>query len=409
MSSGAQECDTLPLQMSRTLPALWFLCAAASCSGPAVSGGLPATPEADAAVVAPCGSSGVSKGPWSLHVDGTSAVVRWEACRQGSPAKLTFQPETGGDPRSVESAEAAFVVTRTTAAPLDPKATPDFAGTWYMHEAALGGLAPSTCYRYQLTADASLTGRFCTARASGEALRFMAIGDTNPALGHTAGTLKYALAKNPDFVLHGGDIQYYASTLETWASWFPIMNPMLRQGAFLPAIGNHESENAAEYTEYSTRFFGGAGFDGDSGYYRFESAGVWFFSVDTEDPVTADSPQGKWLTASLSDAMTKPGFRFSVVFFHKPLVTCGDTGDAPVARAQLEPLFISSHVALVLQAHMHGYERFAFSGITYVTTAGGGGLIVEPDKNIARAYCDKRGASGNFYHATLFELGAPAR
>jgi hypothetical protein len=361
---------------------------------------------AEAGIVIPCGASGVSKGPWSLHVDGSSAIVRWEACRQGASNGVSFAPETGGPPRGVDATESAFVVTKTTAAPLDPKATPDFAGTWYMHEASLTGLSPGTCYTYQLSADSALAGRLCTARAPGDPIRFMAIGDTNPALGHTAGTLKYALAKKPDFVIHGGDIQYYASTLETWALWFPIMNPMLRQGAFFPAIGNHELETPAEYAEYSTRFFGGAGFDGATEHYRFESGGVWFFSVDTQDPITLESPQGQWLTASLADAATKPGFRFSVVFFHKPLVTCGDTSDDPVARAQLEPIFIKNRVTLVLQAHMHGYERFTFPGITYVTTGGGGGIIVEPDKNLARDYCGSRVASGNYHHATVFDLAA---
>ena len=40
-------------------------------------------------------------------------------------------------------------------------------------------------------------------------------------------------------------------------------------------------------------------------------------------------------------------------------------------------------VPLVLQAHMHGYERFEYNGITYVTTAGGGGNIVDVNQNVA--------------------------
>jgi hypothetical protein len=202
----------------------------------------------------------------------------------------------------------------------------------------------------------------------------MAIGDTNPALGSTAGTLSHVLPEKPEFILHGGDIQYYESRIETWASWFPVMQPMLSQGAFFPAIGNHENEQSDELSQYALRFFGGAGFDGKDTYYRFENGGVWFFSI---------------------------------VFFHKPFLTCGDTGDNPAARTWLEPIFLQYKVLFVLQAHMHGYERFELpNGLTYITTAGGGGLLGDTDANTSRDYCVDRVASGAFYHAMIFSVGA---
>jgi hypothetical protein len=235
----------------------------------------------------------------------------------------------------------------------------------------------------------------------------MAIGDTNPTLGDsTKNVLAHALPTNPDFTLHGGDIQYYESTLETWAGWFPLMAPMLRQGAFFPAIGNHEDEqqNPGELVTYSLRFFGGAGFDGSDTYYRFESGGVWFFSVNTELPIDPESEQGQWLVQSLQDASMRPGFRFSIVFMHRPLLTCGDTGDNVPAQQHFEPIFKQFKVPLVFQAHMHGYERFEYNGITYVTAAGGGGRIGDPNMNTSRAYCSTRVASGGFFHAVIVDV-----
>lgn len=186
------------------------------------------------------------------------------------------------------------------------------------------------------------------------------------------------------------------------------MQPMLAQGAFFPAIGNHESEKPGEYEQYTLRFFGNAGFDGAAEYYRFESGGVWFFSMDTEESVAPGTPQGTWLVQSLADAAQKPGFRFSIVYFHKPFVTCGDTGDDPTAYAYYTPIFKTYKVPLVLQAHMHGYERFVFDGATYVTTAGGGGIIEHPDLNVSRSYCDKRVASGDYYHAMIIDVASAA-
>ncbi|MEP7125816.1 MAG: metallophosphoesterase [Byssovorax sp.] len=372
-------------------------------TGSGGSGGTGGTGGAGGGLV--CGGSGVDKGPWSLAVDGTSATIRWEACRKGTDADLVFAPEKGGAEVKLASTEAAFVVENTYNAPLSPDAALDYAGTYYTHQAKLTGLAPATCYAYHLAAEPARKGRFCTARTAGDSFSFMSIGDTNPGIGPYAhDVVAHALPKNPDFTIHGGDIQYYASGLETWASWFPVMQPMLAQGALFPAIGNHESEKPDEYLAYEQRFFGGAGFDSTKAYYRFSSGGVWFFALDTEDALESGSEQATWLAAELADASKHPGYRFSVVFFHKPWVTCGDTSDSPSARAHFEPIFAQYGVKLVVQAHMHGYERFDFGSITYVTAAGGGGAIGDPSANVARPYCDKRVASGGFRHAVIFDV-----
>jgi hypothetical protein len=355
----------------------------------------------------PCDTAGVSKGPWSLAIDGTHAKIRWEACRPGTMGDVSYAPETGGAPVTAPSQETPYMVATSYSAPLAPEAPPDLAGTYYDHEVALSGLSPATCYAYHLAADPTRKGRFCTARKPGDPLTFMSIGDTNPGIGpYAAGDLMYALPKNPDFTLHGGDIQYYDSLLETWASWFPVMEPMLAQGGFFPAVGNHELETPTEFADYTSRFFGGAGFDGTNDYYRFENAGVWFFSLDTEAPLDPGSTQGAWLVNELADASKQPGFRFSIVLLHKPFVTCGDTGDNPQLRALLEPFFLQYHVPIVIQAHMHGYERFEFGNITYLTIAGGGGRVGDPSASISRSYCDKRVVGNGARHAAIFDVTA---
>ena len=61
--------------------------------------------------------------------------------------------------------------------------------------------------------------------------------------------------------------------------------------------------------------------------------------------------------------------------------------------------FAQAKVGLVIQAHIHGYERFLIDGLTYVTTGGGGGLIGNMDENVSRAECAMRKVSGGFFHA----------
>jgi hypothetical protein len=354
-----------------------------------------------------CDDPWVSKGPWSLAFDETSAKVRWEACADGSDPDLVMAPEGGGDEVVVSATVTPFELTETYTAPLSSIAPPDYAGTYYMHEAELTGLEAGRCYAYHLAADPSRGGRVCTAKAAGEPFTFAAIGDTNPALGSTDDTISHLLPESPDFTIHGGDIQYYDSLLETWALWFPIMQPLLSQGAFMPAIGNHESELSNELSEYALRFFGGAGFDGGETYYQFQSGGVWFFNLNTEEPISQGSPQAIWLEGALEDAALDPDHRFSVVYFHRPLYSCGDSGDDQAAREFLQPIFEATNVLFVISAHMHGYERFEFdSGPTFLVSGGGGGLLQNIDENLDRPYCDRRVASGKLHHSVLFDVGA---
>ena len=371
--------------------------------------------DADAGI--PCDATGVSKGPWTLAMNSSSITIRWESCRMGAIGDVVVTPvgasTDAGASMTVTSTESPYVVSTTYMAPLNPNAPPDYAGTFYMHDAHLSGLAAATCFNYALVADPNRKGKFCTARNAGDPIRFLAIGDTNPTLGPaTANVLSHTLPLNPDFIVHVGDIQYYDSTVETWGSWFPIMQPLLSAGSFFPAIGNHEAETATEFADYVVRFFGGAGFDGvnDSTtgdeYYRYESGGVWFFVLDTELPLDANAPQTLWLAASLADAVTQPGYRFGIVYFHKPFVTCGDTDDNPAARAVFEPMFAKYKVPLVIQGHMHGYERFTFPGLTYVTAAGGGGALGDVSQNVGRPECSSRTTFGRFYSATVFDVTA---
>ncbi|MEJ7733994.1 MAG: metallophosphoesterase [Polyangiaceae bacterium] len=344
-----------------------------------------------------------------MAVDANSAVVRWEGCRQDGVPEVRLIDDAGGAPTVFTSKATAVERKETYTAPLRPELAADLAGTYWIYEARLTSLAAATCYRYELVADPGRQGKVCTARPSGAPFRFVAIGDTNPGLGETSARLVAQLPRvGADFVVHGGDIQYFASGLDTWASWFDTMQPMLSLGAFYPAIGNHESEVPDEREKYVQPFFGGAGFPSNSTYYSFDTAGVWFFALDSEEPLALGSAQYVWFAKSLAAAAASPGYRFSVVYFHKPWVTCGDTSENSDARGQFEPLFTKHGVLLVIQAHMHGYERFELGALTYVTSGGGGGLLGNVDENVGRPTCAMRAASGPHHHLVVFDVGRRA-
>jgi hypothetical protein len=364
----------------------------------------PIEPEEDAGPGAGpvCEGAGVQKGPFVASTTTTRAVVRWETCRAGSP--LGLQVRVGQAPaRAVAGTEAAFTLTKSYEAFLTPKAAKDLEGPVWTHEVVIDGLEPGTCGTYALDGDATKTGAFCTFRAPTDELRFVAIGDTNPGLLRTAPLLPHAKTDTfaPDFVFHLGDIQYYDSRLETWASWFPLMQPLLSLGGFFAVLGNHEFENSTDYTEFYHRLFESKGWPGTDRWHTFESAGITFVVLDTESSLEGSSEQGQWLDQTLAALEARKGrddYRGAVVGFHKPWLTCGDTYDNPSLLALWEPRFVAAGVATVLAGHMHGYERFDHGGRPWVVTGGGGGAIREPSQNMNRAYCNERTAGGKHYH-----------
>jgi hypothetical protein len=355
---------------------------------------------------APCASTPLDKGPWTMRATDTGASIFWETKDPGCVA-------AGVTPAAASSeTEYAGVATQTTVqgtygVDIGLK-MPDLAGTYYVNRVDATGLPPGACANYRVvqTGAADAPGRVCTAAPSGKAFKFMAIGDTNPILGHTLPVLMHVLPEQPEFVLHMGDIQYYSSITETWAYWFVAMAPMLRIGAFFPAVGNHEGELPTEYADYYDRLFHQPSLDGTPQWYRFAWGGVWFHSIDTEEPYDSGSAQYMWLTNSLAEVESKPGFRFSVVFMHRNLYTLGDSAPQVDERRALAPIFDAHKVRLVLSGHMHGYERFEVGDITYVTTAGGGGVINDVNANVPNYPMDVpyRVVGLPAYHAMIFEV-----
>lgn len=351
-----------------------------------------------------CPESGVLHGPWALHFDETSALVRWDACAP-SATEISVEPEDGGAAITVSGEQTAADV-RTTYDVING-VPPDLPGVYYRTEVRVSGLTPSTCYRYQLAADSARSGRFCTARQAGDSFKFLAIGDTNPAVGDTAGVFEHVLSDDIDFSIHLGDVQYYASVFDSWSNWFPEMAPLLEQGAFMPSIGNHEYEIDFEFQDYYERLFGGAGFDSTAvEYYRFQSGGVWFFSLSTEEDLQEGSVQASWLQQQLADAASQPGYRFSVVYFHKPMMTLSEYGQKSGEREYFKPIFQQHGVKLVMCGHVHGYERFVDGDISFIVSGGGGAALHDLDVKVDERPTEAalRMARSKSYHATVIEV-----
>jgi acid phosphatase len=162
-------------------------------------------------------------------------------------------------------------------------------------------------------------------------------------------------------VVTTGDNAYGSGTSSEAAFARSVLAPLLGPGTRLYAsLGNHD-----EVTH-----------DGRPVMAAFGLRTHWYTAV--VGPVElvvldANRPSDPAQVAFLRRALARPrAAAFRVVVFHQPAVSCSfHPPSAGVVRSWV-PLF-AGRVDLVLSGHNHTYERFtASSGLTYVTTGGGG-------------------------------------
>lgn len=268
----------------------------------------------------------------------------------------------------------------------------DVAAADTLHEVKLDALQPGAKYFYRfvctdaagqrLTSD---TYTFTTAVGPADAYTFAVVGDTqrNPAV--TGQVAKLIWARRPHFVLHTGDVVDDGPAKWMWTGdLFKPCRELFARVPVYPCIGNHEKNHALYYRYFSL--------PKPEYHYSFRYGNAEFFSLDTNKPVGPGSEQYEWLDRALaaSDATWK------VCYHHHPCYSSdsndyGDTWKGHSRRqdknaAQLVPLYEKHKVDLVLNGHIHLYERTwpvrggkvdPKAGTVYLTTGGGGGKLEE--------------------------------
>ncbi|CAH0519284.1 unnamed protein product [Peronospora belbahrii] len=255
----------------------------------------------------------------------------------------------------------------------------------YNYHAVVTGLKPYTEYFYKVgnatnPKAQSTVSSFMTARSS---------GDNSPsvvAVLGDMGTEKYSIATNK-----------YLNSLETWNKYMNSLSKVMRRMAYMVVVGNHEAEchspvciwstekknQLGNYTAFNTRFkmpsheCGGA----LNMWYSFVYGlmHVVACSSETDFPNPPNNAyftnrkygnfgnQLAWLEADLKAAhANRANVPWIVVAMHRPLYTlrsCDANGvptddyEALKVQKAFEKLLIKYKVDLVLQGHVHAYER----------------------------------------------------
>lgn len=355
----------------------------------------------------------LSKPPFTQVVaDGVR--IRFET-REEVAVPVTLRDETGAEIATPEVVQTGREVVFVRDNYGNEDILPDEPGWHVLHEAVFTGLTAGAVYGWSVDLGGGVTvdGSFRAPPALGEAFTFGWLSDT--MFPFTDETVAMLAPTAPDLLLHGGDLQYESSPLDTWNGMFRSLVPLTSQAPFHACLGNHEDEGLGEISDMFERLLGGAGDSGTIRHHAFTYGGIRFLMLDSETVGLSDTSteQYAWLQAELEAADADEGIRFPIVCFHRPLYTLSKhftSNDG--ARNAIHPLMVAHGVPLVLFGHAHCFEHFDVDGVHYVVDGTGGSLLYSADEAIERAseshpdHLEKRLYASVIHGTTLVEVGA---
>ncbi len=169
------------------------------------------------------------------------------------------------------------------------------------------------------------------------------------------------------FVLHTGDLVESGDLIRDWDDFFKASKNLYSKVSIIPTLGNHERNSVYYYQAFMSPTKGGGDF-----FRRWYSVVYGDIRIIVLDSNVArgsstDRKQLEWLENTLKKSKEK----FKIVVFHHPFFTNAPNRE-PNHREDWQKLFEKYGVQLVLNGHIHHYERFLVNGVMYVTTGGGG-------------------------------------
>ncbi|HEY7109056.1 MAG TPA: LamG-like jellyroll fold domain-containing protein, partial [Nitrososphaeraceae archaeon] len=158
------------------------------------------------------------------------------------------------------------------------------------------------------------------------------------------------VARSPERVLGLGDYSYEP----TATCWLNIIQPT--DSITKIAIGNHEDDDDEDYQKYISHF------GLSNPYYSFNFNNVHVLVMDTDRTSSSSgSAQFNFVKSDLEAASQNPAIDWIIVTLHKPLYTspntCSSCDPSSTFRNTYHPLFDQNGVDLVLEGHVHNYQR----------------------------------------------------
>jgi Calcineurin-like phosphoesterase len=212
---------------------------------------------------------------------------------------------------------------------------------------------------------------------------FVAVGDLDCNI-NSKQTINNINDKKPEIFLALGDM-YYDCKPDEFKNAFSSLHDIMYM-----TLGNHDSWS---------KFAGLYHLPNDKPYYSFDKGNVHFLSISTESDLRQNSAQYNFINTDLDIASQNRSIDWIIVLAHRPFIS-SETENI-VEKENLKtypPLFAKYGVDVVIQAHVHNYQRTFpilldnFSnpmivtknntinedtGVLYITTGGGGHDLYE--------------------------------
>jgi predicted phosphodiesterase len=202
---------------------------------------------------------------------------------------------------------------------------------------------------------------------------FLADSQEGPEYTHTFA--EYMKTFKPAAILHGGDIVQTGTSAEDWVKYFGAMEVVGGNTVLYATPGNHEYRDNKSVPAWQHYFRSSA----RDNHYSFTLGQVQIIALNSnfDDDPTQHPEQLAWLDGELAIPS-----KWKVVFFHHPAYSNGffNSREAPkkeyvVVADYYVPLFEKYKVDLVLNGHVHIYERSYKNGVNYVTVGPAGGKM----------------------------------
>jgi predicted MPP superfamily phosphohydrolase len=175
---------------------------------------------------------------------------------------------------------------------------------------------------------------------------FVAVGDFS-CNEDAKNTVMNIIKVDPDILLGLGDYSYEDSA-ECWKDIVGGIDPQKMKISF----GNHEFEEeslAKQYMDYTNL---------DKQYYSFDYNNAHFISMATETPYEQGSEQFEFVKHDLMKTKTNSSIDWIIVYYHEPMYTSPTNHEGlEDLRDLYHGLFTEYGVDLVLQGHIHNYQR----------------------------------------------------
>ena len=225
--------------------------------------------------------------------------------------------------------------------------------------------------------------------------KFLVYGDTRTNEDWHEMVCNAMAEENADFVIHTGDLVESGDLMVDWDKFFKAAKNLYSKTPIFPTLGNHERNSPIYYQAFELRKGEG---DFEKRWYSYTIGDVYFIVLDSNvaQGTSLYKEQTRWLEEELKKAQS---YKFRIVYFHHPFFTNSPNRE-PSLKEEWKELFEKYKVQLVLNGHIHHYERFKINGVTYVTTGGGGaplgfGLMSANRKNLAGT---KEGKAGYLHY-----------